>query len=140
MGLKKRIMVKDVSVLLLSSLVAIVFAGAASPRDESATKTATSALRPAAGVATSMKAPVQRAPADSSDDVIRRAVEKALDDLDAVANANIDVRVNDGIVRLSGTVPAWQGNDARISATRSVTGVRAILNGVRVVALTPRRR
>ena len=73
-------------------------------------------------------------PTDIEDDAIRRGVERALSDLDARANADIHVRVKDGIVWLIGSVPAWQGNDARLSATRSVSGVRSIVNSLRVDA------
>jgi osmotically-inducible protein OsmY len=78
---------------------------------------------------------VQRYPVDTEDDVIRRGVEKALHDLDARENADIHVLVKDGIVWLTGSVPTWQGNDSRVYAARSVTGVRSIINSLRVVAL-----
>ena len=71
--------------------------------------------------------------ADPADDVIRRAVEEALYDLDSRANADIRVVVRKGTVWLTGSVPAWRGNDARMHATRSVIGVRSIINRVRVV-------
>jgi osmotically-inducible protein OsmY len=72
---------------------------------------------------------------DAEDDVIRRGVERALIDLDAKENADIQVLVKDGIVRLIGSVPTWQGNASRVYATRSVTGVRSIINSLRVVAV-----
>ena len=68
------------------------------------------------------------------DDVIRRDVETALNNLHATDNADISVLVKDGIVWLSGSVPQWQGNSSRIHATRSVTGVRSIINRMSVVA------
>jgi len=71
--------------------------------------------------------------ADPTDDVIRRAVEEALYDLDARANADIRVVVRKGTVWLTGSVPTWRGNDARMHATRSVIGVRSIINSLRVV-------
>lgn len=76
---------------------------------------------------------VRHNPGDSGDEVIRRGVEKALLDLDARANSDIRVMVKDGVVWLTGTVPAWEGNSARVYAARSVTGVRSIINGLRVV-------
>lgn len=76
---------------------------------------------------------VRHNPADPSDEVIRRGVEKALYDLDSRANADIRVVVQDGTVWLTGSVPTWQGNDARLHATRSVIGVRSIINSLRVV-------
>jgi osmotically-inducible protein OsmY len=78
---------------------------------------------------------VRHDPADAADDVIRQGVTRALNDLDARGNAGIDVKVKDGIVWLSGTVPTWQGNSTRVYAARSVTGVRSIINTLRVVAL-----
>jgi len=69
----------------------------------------------------------------AQDDVIRRGVTRALLDLDARENADIRVLVTDGVVRLTGSVPTWEGNASRVHATRSVTGVRSILNELRVV-------
>lgn len=77
---------------------------------------------------------------DLEDDEIRRGVSRALVDLDATDNANISVAVTDGIVRLTGSVPSWQGNSSRLSATRSVTGVRSILNEIAVDAPKGERR
>jgi osmotically-inducible protein OsmY len=70
---------------------------------------------------------------DAEDEVIRRSVTNALLDLDARENAEIRVLVDDGVVRLTGSVPTWQGNSSRVYATRSVAGVRSILNQLRVV-------
>jgi len=47
------------------------------------------------------------------------------------------VRVTEGVVWLTGSVPTWQGNSSRLDAARSVTGVRSIINELRVVALSP---
>jgi osmotically-inducible protein OsmY len=85
-------------------------------------------------------APPRYAFVDAGDAGIRQDVERAIDDLDSRENSDVRVLVQDGVVRLSGTVPSWDGNDARLEATRSVTGVRSILNGVRVVALSSTRR
>lgn len=79
-------------------------------------------------------------PRDAGDDVIRQSVTKALLDLDARENADIRVLVTDGVVRLTGTVPTWQETSSRMHAVRSVTGVRSILNELRVVALDAERR
>ena len=72
---------------------------------------------------------------DAEDDVIRRGVTRALLDLDARENADIRVLVADGVVRLTGSVPTWEGNSSRVHATRSLTGVRSILNELRVVTV-----
>jgi hyperosmotically inducible protein len=66
------------------------------------------------------------------DEEIRRNVQSALLDLDPQENAGVRVSVREGVVRLSGVVPSWQGNDARLHATRSVPGVRTIVNEVQV--------
>jgi osmotically-inducible protein OsmY len=87
-----------------------------------------------------MPPPFRYAFVDAGDAAIRQDVERAIDDLGSVENEDIRVLVQDGVVRLSGTVPTWDGNDARLKATRSVTGVRSILNGVRVVASSSDRR
>ena len=42
----------------------------------------------------------------------------------------IHVQVKDGVVRLTGSAPTWEGNASRVYATRSVTGVRSIINGL----------
>jgi osmotically-inducible protein OsmY len=73
----------------------------------------------------------------AGDDAIRRSVEEALSDLDSGDNGSIRVRVEDGVVWLTGSVPTWQGNASRLYATRSVTGVRSIMNGLHVVPLSP---
>lgn len=77
---------------------------------------------------------VQQDPFDTADDVIQRGVMRALNDLDGQENTDIHVRVAEGVVWLTGSVPMWQGNTARIDAARSVTGVRSVINGLRVAA------
>jgi osmotically-inducible protein OsmY len=69
-----------------------------------------------------------------ADDEIRRGVERALHDLASQDNGDIRVRVVDGVVWLSGSVPTWQGTSARLHATRSVPGVRSIMNELRAVS------
>jgi osmotically-inducible protein OsmY len=83
---------------------------------------------------------VRREPVGAQDDAIRRGVETALNDLDARENADIRVRVTEGVVWLTGSVPAWQGNSSRLHAARSVTGVRSIINELRVAGLSVDRR
>ena len=83
---------------------------------------------------------VQHDPALAQDDVIRRGVERALNDLDVRENADVHVQVTEGVVWLTGSVPTWQGNSSRLDATRSVTGVRSIINGLRLVALNADQR
>jgi osmotically-inducible protein OsmY len=78
---------------------------------------------------------IRPVPIVAQDEVIRRGVKSALNDLDARENAAVDVRVKDGIVWLSGSVPTWQGNSSRLDAARSVTGVRSVINELRIGAL-----
>jgi len=78
---------------------------------------------------------VPRDASDAADQEIRRAVVDALADVSLNESANIRVDVRDGAVRLTGTVPTWQGNNERMHAVRSVPGVRAILNELRVASL-----
>ena len=67
------------------------------------------------------------------DDEIRRGVQRAILDLDREDNDRVAVTVRDGVVWLTGTVPTWDGNDARLHAARSIPGVRTIVNEVFVV-------
>lgn len=92
---------------------------------------------PAAVVPPARYAPVT---AVDRDDEIRRGVERALGDIDGQDNSDINVRVSDGVVWLTGSVPTWQGNSSRVYATRSVTGVRSIVNRMHVVAVNDYRR
>jgi len=86
------------------------------------------------GIPIEVVSSVQDDPVDAEDDVIRLGVKRALNDLDARENADIHVLVKDGVVWLTGSVPTWQGNSSRVYAVRSVTGVRSIMNGLRVAA------
>jgi osmotically-inducible protein OsmY len=87
---------------------------------------------PPASTPIDLSSPVTSTTMDAEDDEIRRAVEEALLDLDARENANIRVSVKDGVVWLTGSVPTWQGNNDRLHATRSVPGVRSIVNELQV--------
>lgn len=112
-------------VVTMSLLVPIVVARAESRPDARITKV---------GIQSWTAPSVRHGLADTEDDSIRRGVEKALSDLDARANANIQVLVKDCVVWLTGSVPTWRGNDSRVSATRKVKGVRSIVNSLRVDA------
>jgi osmotically-inducible protein OsmY len=91
-------------------------------------------------IAIQPRSPMQHGAFDSEDDVIRRNVQSALNDLDARANADVHVRVEEGVVWLTGSVPTWQGNNERLYAARSVTGVRSVVNELRVAAPSDERR
>jgi len=66
------------------------------------------------------------------DEEIQENVKKSLKDRGDQENANIDVEVKNGVVRLTGTVPTWQRNLSAVYVARSVTGVRAVLNELKV--------
>jgi len=66
------------------------------------------------------------------DEEIQEGVKKALKDRSDGENADIDVEVKNGVVRLTGKVPTWQGNLSAVYAARSVTGVRSVLNELKV--------
>ncbi len=66
------------------------------------------------------------------DEEIQEGVKKALTDRGEQENADIDVEVKNGVVRLTGTVPSWQRNLSAVYVARSVTGVRSILNELKV--------
>lgn len=83
---------------------------------------------------------VQHDSIDAEDDVIRRDVQSILNDHDASANADVHVRVTDGVVWLTGSVTTWQGNAERLHAARAVTGVRSVVNELRVAAPKGERR
>ncbi len=69
----------------------------------------------------------------TEDAEIRRGVQRAILDLEREDNDRVAVTVRDGVVWLTGTVPTWDGNDARLHAARSIPGVRTIVNEVFVV-------
>lgn len=68
----------------------------------------------------------------TDDDRIRREVLKAILDRDPEENRGVVVTVRNGVVWLNGIVPSWEGNDARLHATRSIAGVRSIVNELQV--------
>lgn len=79
-----------------------------------------------------LSSPVTSANNDTEDEEIRRAVEDALLELDPSLNASVRVSVKDGVVWLTGFVPTWQGNNDRLHATRTIPGVRSIVNELQV--------
>jgi hyperosmotically inducible periplasmic protein len=66
------------------------------------------------------------------DEEIEAGVKKALNDRSDGENSDISVEVMNGVVRLTGTVPTWQGNLSAVYAARSVAGVRSIRNELKV--------
>jgi hyperosmotically inducible protein len=68
------------------------------------------------------------------DEEIQEGVKKALKDRGDQENADIDVEVKNGVVRLTGTVPTWQRSLSAVYVARSVTGVRSVRNELTVEA------
>ena len=66
------------------------------------------------------------------DEEIQEGVKKALKDRGEQENAAIDAQVENGVVRLTGTVPTWQRNLSAVYVARSVAGVRSIRNEMTV--------
>jgi osmotically-inducible protein OsmY len=71
-----------------------------------------------------------------SDNAVKADIQRALSADHSLADCRIVVNsVNHGDVFLSGSVPTRRGDVARIDAARSVTGVRSVVNAVRLVPL-----
>ena len=70
---------------------------------------------------------------EARDEEIQAGVKKTLKDRGDQENADVDVEVKNGVVRLTGTVPSWQRNLSAVYAARSVSGVRSVRNEIRVV-------
>lgn len=136
MKLQDRFNIKNTLVVVMSVLATIVVARAGSSTDARITQQAASDLRVSEGSRVSGVGVAT----NGSDDAIRRGVERALSARAANDSAGIQVLVKDGTVWLSGSVATWQGNDSRIHDVRSVTGVRSIVNRLRVVAVNDSRR
>jgi len=66
----------------------------------------------------------------TSDDELEAAVLAALHEEPRVANAQLFVRVEDGVVRLTGTVSTWGVKMAALDTVRRVPGASAIRNGI----------
>lgn len=71
-----------------------------------------------------------------SDEKIQERVKMTLKDRGDQVNADVDVEVKNGVVRLTGTVPSWQRSLSAVYAARSVGGVKAVRNELRVVPKT----
>jgi hyperosmotically inducible protein len=66
------------------------------------------------------------------DEEIQQGVETSLNDHSEQENADIDVEVNNGVVRLTGTVSTWQDNLSAVYVARSVAGVRSVRSELRL--------
>jgi len=66
------------------------------------------------------------------DEEIQENVKTSLKSHGDQENADIDVEVKNGVVRLTGTVPTWQRRLSAVYMARSVTGVRSVHNELKV--------
>jgi hyperosmotically inducible protein len=66
------------------------------------------------------------------DQDIQQGVENSLNDRGEQENADIDVEVKNGAVRLTGTVSTWQDNLSAVYLARSVSGVRSVRSELKV--------
>jgi osmotically-inducible protein OsmY len=78
--------------------------------------------------------PMNHDAAGVKDALIRLDVQSALESLPGRDSENVHVRVKDGVVRLTGTVPTEEGNSSRAFAAGSVTGVTSVIDELRIVA------
>lgn len=69
----------------------------------------------------------EQAKVEADDAAVQQAVEQALANRDALTDADIDVAVKDGVVRLTGTVPSESARMTAATAARSASGVRSVL-------------
>ena len=68
------------------------------------------------------------------DDRVKSAVEQRLGDLEALREADIDVEVSNGVVRVTGTVDSFRAKERALTAVRATEGVASIVDGLRVRA------
>lgn len=76
--------------------------------------------------------PTQRAAVDDSDDMIAERVEKALDKDDALRKADIDVKVNAGVVTLMGEAPDMMAKAKASWLAWKLPGVKSVTNDLTV--------
>jgi hyperosmotically inducible protein len=63
----------------------------------------------------------------AKDDDLEKAIESALDKRDSLSDADIDVEVKNGVVRLTGSVPSEADRITAAVVARSTPGVRSVL-------------
>ena len=76
--------------------------------------------------------PANHSSVQARDEEIQQGVEESLNDRGEQENADIDVEVKNGVVRLTGTVSTWQDNLSAVFVARSVTGVRSVRSELKV--------
>ncbi len=70
---------------------------------------------------------------ETADAQIARALEEALDRNSFVAAENVNVRVEDRVVYLSGEVSTWQARNAAYSTAASISGVERVEDELGIV-------
>lgn len=66
------------------------------------------------------------------DEELTRKVNEAIDNREALNDADVDVEVKNGVVRLTGTVPSESLRLVAAIAARSITGVRSVHDELRI--------
>jgi len=80
----------------------------------------------------------KQAAVEQRDEDILTAVKKAIKDDTDLADADVDVEVKNGVVRLTGTVESQGDRLAAAMAARSVKGVRSVSQGLEIKVPTPK--
>jgi osmotically-inducible protein OsmY len=70
--------------------------------------------------------------AEGGDESIERSVRRALEQDEVLGNADIEVQVVNGAVRLTGTVPSETGRVAALLVATSARGTRVLIDELRV--------
>jgi hyperosmotically inducible protein len=66
------------------------------------------------------------------DEELTRQIENAMEKRQALKEADIDIEVKNGVVRLTGTVPSQNHRVTAATAARSVDGVRSVQDDLRI--------
>lgn len=67
-----------------------------------------------------------------TDEQLDEAIEQRFQASDRLREADVDVEVENGVARLSGTVPSRSDQVAALTAARSVQGVRRVIDDLRL--------
>lgn len=77
-------------------------------------------------------APAQQATTERQDEEINAALAKRIDERESLADADIGVEVENGMVRLSGSVDSQADRISALTLARTTEGVRAVTGELRV--------
>jgi osmotically-inducible protein OsmY len=67
---------------------------------------------------------------EANDEQVRTAVREQLGAQDSLEDANIDVAVENGVVRLTGTVASQGDRLTALTVARATTGVGSVIDGL----------